>query len=109
MHALLLALLLGTCVSTHSSNAEKRVTSWTPIDLQSIVAEPITVYVPQSGDSVDIRNPKELFVHVQNTWVNLVERNQAGLTEAKDKSDAVPLTPNEAKFSHLVCIEETIF
>lgn len=53
------------------------------------------VAIPAKGE-YPITHPNDLYKHVQAAWNTVVEKNQAGLMDAKHTGPAAPLSPQEA-------------
>jgi hypothetical protein len=69
----------------------------------------LTMMVPVTTGDRSIQSPTALFNHVQHVWDVVVANNQAGLSDANQKSLAAPeLSPREA-WHHFNAVRPLLF
>ena len=92
-----LSLLLCATLGTVWAQAGD-LTTYTPIDLRvpaGAEAAKMQVMLPNRGEHRP-SNPSQLMAHVGNAWEAVVEKNQAGLVDAKHTGPMAPLSASEA-------------
>ena len=84
--------------SSTSSSSSGGVTRYTPVEVAvpaGAGAAKLEVAIPHRGE-VRPSNPQQLMAHVNSAWDSIVERNQAGLVDAKHTGPMAPLSDREA-------------